>query len=174
MIGALLAGCQAAPTPSTTAQSSAAATTPAPATAVASVEPDRVIVERKFTLEESEIKAEVVQFRRRDRFVQLSFRLTAIHGSGAIGWSVHNNFSAVPNDQPTIDGVYLIDTKNAKKHLTAVDSEGRCVCSSTRAVYLRTGDTITLSATFTAPPPDITAMTVHIPLVGTLSDVPLS
>ena len=70
-----------------------------------------------------------MQLLRRERFVNLTFTATVLKTDDPLGWQVHNAFAATPSASPTIDGVYPVDVKNAKKHLVAVDSEGKCVCS---------------------------------------------
>lgn len=170
VVAVLLTGCQATPslTPRTTTAESELPTT------TATVPPDNVIAKREGTANRNAFVLEVVQFLRRDSFVELTFRVTVTKDDGSLGWQVHNFFSAQPVSNPTVDGVFLIDTKNAKKHLVAQDSEGKCVCSRIGGLFLKTDDSALLSATFAAPPPDVRAMDVHIPVVGTLANVPLS
>ncbi|MEU1636196.1 hypothetical protein [Nonomuraea sp. NPDC005701] len=142
-----------------------------PASAAASAPPDRVLAGREGSVEGRRFRIDVVQLVRRDRFVNLTFTLALTSGNG---WQVHNAFSAVPQANPTIDGVYRIDTVNAKKHLVALDSAGGCVCSRTKDLSLNPGDTAVFSATFAAPPESVKSLDVHIPHAGTLADVPLS
>ncbi|MQA79790.1 MAG: hypothetical protein GEV10_15135 [Streptosporangiales bacterium] len=75
-----------------------------------------------------------------------------------------------------MSGVYLVDGKNKKKHLTAryrdpahPTSGMHCLCSGTRGVA--GGQTLYLNATFAAPPDDVTSVDVAIPHVGTFKDV---
>ncbi|GAA3442439.1 hypothetical protein Pve01_72690 [Planomonospora venezuelensis] len=141
--------------------------------AKATAPPDKVVAGREGALDNHRFRVEVVQFIRRDRFVNLTFTATVTKGNGGLGWGVHNAFSAVPQQHPTVDGVFLVDTRNAKKHLVALDSEGACVCSRIGSLFLKEGESAAFSATFAAPPADVTSMDVHIPNVGTLADVPL-
>ncbi|MBG0816166.1 hypothetical protein [Planomonospora sp. ID82291] len=140
----------------------------------ATAPPDKVLAARESSLDQHRFRVEVVQFARRDRFVNLTFTATVTEGDSALGWQVNNAFSAVPKQNADVDGVFLIDVKNAKKHLVAQDSAGGCVCSRiTGSLFLKKGDGAVFSATFAAPPADVTSMDVHIPNVGTLADVPL-
>ncbi|WP_378784632.1 hypothetical protein ACFMQL_04185 [Nonomuraea fastidiosa] len=146
-----------------------------PAAPTSTAPPDKVLASREGSFEHTKFRVDIVQLLRRDRFVNLTFTVTVLDDGGDVtGWSVHSAFSASPSAQPKVDGVFLVDVKNAKKHLVAVDSEGKCVCSRIQALFLKKDDTAVLSATFAAPPPDVTTVDVHIPNVGTLSDVPIS
>ncbi|GIH78403.1 hypothetical protein [Planobispora longispora] len=142
-------------------------------TARATAPPDKVVAGREGAIDNHRFRVEIVQFIRRDRFVNLTFTATVTKGDGGLGWQVNNAFSAVPQQHPTVDGVFLIDTKNAKKHLVALDSDNTCVCSRIGSLFLKEGESAAFSATFAAPPDDVTSMDVHIPNAGTLADVPL-
>ncbi|GGS72122.1 hypothetical protein GCM10010156_33700 [Planobispora rosea] len=135
--------------------------------------PDKVVAGREGALDNHRFRVEIVQFLRRDRFVNLTFTVTVTKGDGGLGWQVNNAFSAVPQQHPTVDGVFLVDTRNAKKHLVALDSDNACVCSRIGSLFLKEGESAAFSATFAAPPEGVTSMDVHIPNVGTLADVPL-
>ncbi|MEU6729435.1 hypothetical protein ABZ917_37530 [Nonomuraea wenchangensis] len=188
VVAGLAAGCQlggsapAQPVPSatTTAVSSSGPTTadtaapPTQTQAASTVPSDKVLASREGTIDDATFKAEITQLARRERFVNLTFTITVLRQDGPLGWQVHNAFSAVPSGRPTVDGVFLVDVKNAKKHLVAMDSEGKCVCSRIGALFLKEDDKAVFSATFAAPPADVSSVDVHIPNVGTLSDVAIS
>jgi hypothetical protein len=73
------------------------------------------------------------------------------------------------------DGVALIDPVGRKKYLVARDETGRCVCSTDLdAVFLYKDAPVTLQATLSAPPPDVTTVNVYVPGVKTFADVPIS
>ncbi|MEU6720128.1 hypothetical protein ABZ897_52460 [Nonomuraea sp. NPDC046802] len=171
-VAALAAGCQS-DRPSAPAsreappQSQPVAQTTAPPT----VAPDKVLASREGTLSDTTFRIDVVQLIRRDRFVNLTFTATVTKTSEVLGWQVHNAFSAVAKANPTVDGVFLVDVKNAKKHLVALDSEGGCVCSRIESLFLKQDQTAVFSATFAAPPADVGSVDVHIPNVGTLANV---
>ncbi|WP_157547791.1 hypothetical protein [Nonomuraea candida] len=186
ILAALAAGCQLpgpAPSPreapsqsQPVAKSATAPATSAPPSAAPSstLPPDKVLAGRKGTLDGHGFRIDVTQLVRRERFVNLTFTATVTKEGGGLGWQVHNAFAAVPSQNPTVDGVFLVDVKNAKKHLVALDSEGKCVCSRIESLFLKQDDTAVFSATFAAPPADVTSVDVHIPNVGTLADVPIS
>ncbi|TDD23995.1 hypothetical protein [Nonomuraea diastatica] len=144
------------------------------ASTAVTVPPDRVLAGREGTFDGHTFKVEIVQLIRRERFVNLTFTATVTKDGGGLGWQVHNSFSAVPKQNPTVDGVYLVDVRNAKKHLVALDSEGGCVCSRIEALFLKQDQSAVFSATFAAPPADVGSVDVHIPNVGTLANVPIS
>lgn len=69
------------------------------------------------------------------------------------------------------DGVYVLDPAAGTRHLTAYDSEGRCVCSDNLNTVLRAGSAVVLSSTFAAPPEPTTTVDVVIPTVGPFTGV---
>lgn len=74
----------------------------------------------------------------------------------------------------SVDGITLVDGDNAKRYLVARDERGWCVCSSSLAgLFLEPGSSVVLSATFAAPPEDVEALDVEVPLFGTFAAVPV-
>lgn len=72
------------------------------------------------------------------------------------------------------DGLQLVDGKHSKVYLVASDSRGRCLCSRWRqGLNLDNDAPVLFSATFAAPPADVTRVDVHIPSFGTVADVPV-
>lgn len=73
------------------------------------------------------------------------------------------------------DGVYVLDPAEATRHLTAYDSEDRCVCADglSSGGGLQEGGTVVLSSTMAAPPESTTTVDVSIPTVGVFTDVAL-
>lgn len=75
----------------------------------------------------------------------------------------------------TADGVYVLDGVNAKRHLVARDSSGRCVCSGNfSSTFVSAGQQVVLSATFTAVPDDVETVSVVVPLAGEFAGVPVT
>jgi hypothetical protein len=73
----------------------------------------------------------------------------------------------------TLDGIFLIDTADAKKYPVARDSYNQCVCDINLAnTFVDAGAPVLLSATFGAPPSN--AVNVSIPGYGTFVNVPIS
>jgi hypothetical protein len=74
----------------------------------------------------------------------------------------------------SVDGLYLVDQANKKKHLVARDTERRCLCSANLGnTFVGPGQTVALSATFAAPPAGVQAMDVFVPHAGTFTGVPI-
>lgn len=74
----------------------------------------------------------------------------------------------------TLDGISLIDTRNAKKHLVARDASGQCVCDvDLGSAFVDSDAPLVLSATFAAPPAGVDRMDVFVPKFGTFKDVPV-
>lgn len=94
---------------------------------------------------------------------------------GQVGQSLSDgNFSALDKSGDTADGLQLVDGKNAKLYLVASDGKGQCVCSrSLNNVFLRDNVPVVFSATFAAPPADVTQVDVRIPGFGTVKNVPV-
>lgn len=73
----------------------------------------------------------------------------------------------------TVDGVQLTDPANGKLYLVASDGNGNCVCSNLLGQAITPGDTRTFTATYAAPPTDVTSVNVSFPIFGTVTDVPV-
>jgi hypothetical protein len=94
--------------------------------------------------------------------------------AGSPNWSPTYQLGS-QHDSFTVAGVYLIDGKHGKKYEVANDPGGHCVCSSLLGnLYIAPGSATVMTATFAAPPADVTALDVSIPLAGTFHDVPVS
>jgi hypothetical protein len=73
----------------------------------------------------------------------------------------------------TLDGIYLVDTADAKKYPVARDSYNQCVCDiNLSGTFVDAGAPVFLSATFGAPSAD--SVNVSIPGYGTFVNVPIS
>jgi hypothetical protein len=84
------------------------------------------------------------------------------------------DYSAGDTTGDTADGLQLVDGKNAKLYLVASNGKGRCLCSRNLSnLFLDYGNPVLLSASFAAPPADVTAVQVRIPNFGTVKNVPV-
>lgn len=84
------------------------------------------------------------------------------------------DYSAGDTTGDTADGLQLVDGKNAKLYLVASDGKGRCLCSrNLNSMFLDYGNPMLLSASFAAPPADVTAIQIRIPNFGTVKNVPV-
>ncbi|WP_182111958.1 MULTISPECIES: hypothetical protein [unclassified Actinotalea] len=83
--------------------------------------------------------------------------------------------SADPDLGFTTDGVTVVDTANGLLHRAAYDDTGTCACSSgLSSKFVGGGEQMVLTTAFTAPPEDVTHVTVQIPGVGSFDDVELT
>lgn len=72
------------------------------------------------------------------------------------------------------DGLTLVDGRHSKLYLVASDGQGTCLCSRDLAsVFLVENEPVVLSATFAAPPADVTTVDVRVPNFGTLRNIPV-
>jgi hypothetical protein len=75
-------------------------------------------------------------------------------------------------DHTSVDGVYVLDPKNAKRYLVARDPNQLCVCSI-GSHFIKGGRSVTFTGTYQAPPADVTAVTVVIPKTAPFENVPV-
>ncbi|MFI7616480.1 hypothetical protein ACIBP6_35175 [Nonomuraea terrae] len=117
-------------------------------------------------------RAEITGLKRQGRTATLSWTVTALDGKV----NVHNGMGSYTLDF-TVSAVALIDPVNAKRYRVARNGAGqdaKCVCSHTQGQFLEQGETSSLYAVFAAPPPDVTKVNVELPMIGVISDVPIS
>ena len=153
---------------------------PAPEGEPAPQEPSRVLAGRDSQIDDDAVRLDIIDLRRSGATAALTFQLSmpdAMDDSSAA--QVAQTFDdgvlgGEGQDSSTLDGVSLIDTKNAKRHLVGRDASGVCVCDGNLgSVFVEASAPVALSATFAAPPPDVQQMDVVIPRFGTLKDVPV-
>jgi hypothetical protein len=143
--------------------------------------PDRVIASRSGKIDDDDVKLEITHLERSGQTVSLSFRLTA---ETVFAPDVGNTFddgetepidnSGSEENGSSVDGVYLLDRAHAQKYLVARDPDGRCICDvGIEDTDVSQEHPITLSATYGAPPPAVTAVDVVVPHFGTFANVPL-
>lgn len=129
------------------------------------------------------VRADLSPLRRDGELVVLNVTLTNL---GQDDWQISSDLddgttnglqgSAQEQDPArySVDGITLIDGANAKRHLVARDERGHCVCSTALSgVFLAPEGAVVLSATYAAPPDDVAAMDVEVPLFGTFTGVPV-
>lgn len=130
------------------------------------------------------VRADLAPLQRRGDLVVLNLVLTHTGEDGS--WQVSDGLDdgttnglegSVQEQDParySVDGITLVDGENAKRYLVARDERGWCVCSaSLHGLFLEPGGSVVLSATFAAPPEDVEAMDVEVPLFGTFAAVPV-
>jgi hypothetical protein len=180
----LFAGCgvlgssrPVAPAPPATPNATRTVAAPKPKTYV----PDRVIASRSGEIDGDDVQLEITHLERSGQTVSLSFRLTAesIY-SPNLGKTFDDgeiqpiNSSGSEENGNSVDGVYLLDRAHAQKYLVARDPNGRCICDvGIGEIAVGQQHPVTLSATYGAPPPNVTAVDVVVPRFGTFANVPL-
>ena len=84
------------------------------------------------------------------------------------------DYGSSDNTGLAADGLSLVDVKNSKLYLVASDGAGTCLCSrGLSGVFLSRNLPAIFSATFAAPPADITTVDMRIPTFGTVRNVPV-
>lgn len=127
----------------------------------------------------NKIKVTVTSLAREGNLAVLNFTATVVSQADVTSsWQVSDFFgdsSGPGSDSLSANGVYLTDGKYKKKYIVASDSYKTCLCSrNLSATFVRQGQTVVLSATFAAPPPDVRVVDVHIPNSGVFRNVPVS
>jgi len=149
-------------------------------------DPEEPLASRQSSLDGEPVVLEVVQLERSGDTTALTFRLMVEAGAGdpeSIGAQVSQTFDdgvgevaqGSGGDTSTLDGVSLIDSENRRRYLVARDSEGVCVCDGNLSgAFVEAGAPLLMSATFGAPPEDVSTVDLVIPQFGSFKDVPLS
>ncbi|MBN6052582.1 hypothetical protein JYK22_11630 [Nonomuraea sp. RK-328] len=117
-------------------------------------------------------RVDITGLKRQGKTVTLNWTVTALDGKV----NLHNGMGTATLDF-TVSGVSLIDPVNAKRYRVArngTDADSQCVCSKTQGQFLENGATSSLYAVFAAPPADVTKINVEMPMIGVLTDVPIS
>ena len=191
-LGALLAGCglpdltpdpgtpppSSAPAPPSTAGSpSSAGQTPAPTVGTPSAQPSaQVVATRTSTDEGVPLTIELYPLVRNGNLTELNLTLRADSEDKyqVADIFADNNYQSSDFSGHTVDGIQLVDGKNSKLYLVASDGKGNCLCSRGLAsVFIADNEPVLLSATYAAPPPDVTEMSVRIPSFGVITNVPV-
>jgi len=142
--------------------------------------PDRVIASRSGQINFEDVDLDLTHLERTGQTISLSMRLsTDAVLSPEIGKTFDDGTtqaieqSGSEENGDSVDGVYLVDRTHAQKYLVARDPDGRCICDVGIGKLLVSERPLTLSATYGAPPPEVTAVDVVVPHFGTFANVPL-
>lgn len=157
-----------------------AATTPAGEPAASD---GPALASRAGTIDGVRVTLEIAELKRSGATTALSLRLTTeaderaqvagTFDNGIFDKSRSRDASSISGGS-TLDGVFLLDTKNRKKYLVGRDAENNCACDGDLgSAFVDSDGPLTLSATFGAPPADVRAVDVFVPKFGTFKDVPL-
>tara|TARA_B100001939_G_scaffold203828_1_gene175247 strand:- start:1548 stop:2099 length:552 start_codon:yes stop_codon:yes gene_type:complete len=72
------------------------------------------------------------------------------------------------------DGIYIIDSANQRKHLVVRTDKKPVVSTSETPLSIEPGSSINLWAKFPAPPLDVRKVSIYIPGVAPIEDIPIS
>ena len=72
------------------------------------------------------------------------------------------------------DGIYIIDSANQRKHLVVRTDKKPVVSTSETPLSIEPGSSINLWAKFPAPPLDVKKVSIYIPGVAPMEDIPIS
>ena len=72
------------------------------------------------------------------------------------------------------DGIYIIDSVNQRKHLVVKADKKPVVSTFKTPLSITPGSSINLWAKFPAPPPDVQSVSIYIPGVAPMEDIPIS
>ena len=134
------------------------------------------VATRTAAVHEGTMKLEVFQPRRRDNAMYLTVRLTAVGQKARIWYALSDqDRQAGDSENFAPDGFQLVDGVHKKVYLVAHDGNGHCFCSPRDLGQdaKEPGSPVLVSATFAAPPQDVTKINIQVPSFGTFLDVPL-
>ncbi len=146
--------------------------------------PEKAIASRDGSMDGKAVKLEIVELKRSGGTSALTIRVSALPGTS--GAQVAQTFDdgiaqKVKGTQDvtvgldTLDGISLVDSKNRKRYLVGRDANGACVCDGHLSSAFANEDApVVLSATYAAPPADVSAVDAVVPKFGTFKDVPVS
>ena len=103
----------------------------------------------------------------------LNFSVT---NTGTDEWMPWTDFNDGPGRDlnRSVDGVYVVDATNGKRHLPARDGDDDCVCSVPGNQRVKPGHTVTYSAVYRAVPAGVDTVSVFIPSAGVFDDIPVT
>jgi hypothetical protein len=142
--------------------------------------PDHVIASRTAQIGYVDVDLAITHLERSGETTSLSIKLTNEDTLWANVDDIFDDGETQPirnsdsrENGSSVDGIYLLDRAHGQKYLVARDPDGRCICDSGLAGRRVAEGTISLSATYGAPPPNVTAVDVVVPRFGTFANVPL-
>ena len=145
--------------------------------------PGKVVASADTSDKDATLRIDLYELKRTGSVLVLNFGVTnTTPGAGSNEWSPTfffddglNNADGAVQGLASVDGIFIVDEVNKKKYPVARDANKRCLCSaSLGSTDVARGQTVTLSATFGAPPSNVKAVNVSIPHVPTFANVPLS
>lgn len=124
------------------------------------------------SLAEVPMRVEITELSRQGEFATLNFTVTNLSRQESDVF--YRSFDDTTNGT-AVDGVLLIDPTAGTEYRVVRNPDEGCLCSDELPFTLGGNQTVSLFATFDAPPPQTTSVNVTFPgSLGTITDVPLS
>ena len=129
-------------------------------------------------VDDTEVTVDVYPLRRNGDLVVLQLRMNVspeAEDSPQVAATFDDGDSETgSNDLDSLDGLELVDGENSKVYLVATDTDHRCLCSEgLGSAIIDPGQSVTLDASFAAPPEDVSSLDLRVPSFGTTADVPV-
>lgn len=127
------------------------------------------------TISGSRLPVDVYQLRREGSMVVLDFGLRNDTESEPLsGGDTLRGSPFSRNGENDVSGVTLVDEQNEKRHEPARFGRN-CLCTNNLDdIQVGPGQTLYMTASYAAPPKDVTTMDVSIGKLGTVKNVPIS
>jgi hypothetical protein len=166
---------QAAQNPAETAPATPEQTTaPVSTTPAPDLTPNGRVFQSQGTAAGEQFTVTLTELRRSGSTLVASFSFTnekQNYRSMDIGYDLAKD-SKSATDENTISATYLIDPANQKKYEVMRDGSNNPICTRVSS-KIGFGQTVSMSAQFSAPPPTTKTMHVYFPQAGSFNDVPI-
>jgi hypothetical protein len=145
---------------------------------------------REATVDGTRLRVDLNELRVEGRITRLNFSVNNLDpdpnpGSSSTRFQIAQHLSdgifqasgqqTAAGDGDSADGVYLVDTVNAKRYLAARTADGSCVCSTDLAnQFVDPGHSLVLTVVYAALPAGVTAVDVDVPGFGSFPQVQVS
>ena len=134
-----------------------------------------VVASRTTSLGGKAVKVDLHPLVRDGNLAHLQLTVSSADNLSLLNTFSDNDASAGDKQSWAADGITLVDTVHNKLYLVASDGHGSCLCSqSLGSVELKGGLPVVISASFAAPPPEMTEIGAQIPNFGVFPHVPIS
>lgn len=119
--------------------------------------------------------ADVLSLEGGERLITTTLRVTLQRpGGDATAISDVDGFFAAARENRDASGLAVIDGRSGRRHPVAREPSGACACSRGLTDSLMSGETLTMTATFAAPPAGVERVGLEVPGFGTIPSVPIS
>lgn len=109
-----------------------------------------------------------------ERLVTATLRVSMRTTDEGTSFSDVRGYFAARRGERDASGVALLDARSGRRHPVAREPSGACACSRRLVDSLASGESLTMTATFAAPPRGVDRVGLEVPGFGTVPDVPIS